>query len=234
MTEEQWLACTDPRPMLEFLRGRASERKLRLFACAVCRDRFIWPLWLTDERSRRAVEVAERYVDGRAAARELNAARAAAWAPVRSANDARLQLLARTAWGTARDGARAADTAVRAFQPGPTVFLSGLLREIFGNPFRPSPPLSASVLAWNGGTVGRLAESVYDERDFGRLPILADALEEAGCADADLLSHCRYEGPPPVAIGPEFREPADVRTYRRREVPHVRGCWALDHILGRE
>jgi hypothetical protein len=65
-------------------------------------------------------------------------------------------------------------------------------------------------LKWNGGTVASLAKSIYDQRRFQDLPILADALEEAGCADAELLGHCRRDG------------------------PHVPGCWAIDAILGKE
>jgi hypothetical protein len=65
------------------------------------------------------------------------------------------------------------------------------------------------VLTWNDGTVRRLAEAIYEERAFGRLPILADALLDAGCDNEELIAHCRSEG------------------------PHVRGCWAVDLILGK-
>jgi hypothetical protein len=84
-----------------------------------------------------------------------------------------------------------------------------LLRDIFGRPFRPAPPLPPAVLAWNDGTVRRIAEGVYDERDFDRLPVLHDALLDAGCDDEDMLAHCRSAG------------------------PHVRGCWVIDLILGK-
>jgi hypothetical protein len=83
-----------------------------------------------------------------------------------------------------------------------------LFREIFGNPFRPVS-LPPSWLAWNDGTIPKLARALYDERAFDRLPILADALEETGCTDAAILGHCRGPG------------------------PHVRGCWALDLLLGK-
>jgi hypothetical protein len=84
-----------------------------------------------------------------------------------------------------------------------------ILRCIFGNPFRPSPPLPSAVLAWNDGTVRRIAEGIYEGRAFDRLPILADALLDAGCDNDDLIRHCRSEG------------------------PHVRGCWAIDTMLGK-
>jgi hypothetical protein len=83
-----------------------------------------------------------------------------------------------------------------------------LLRDIFGNPFR-SPRLDSTWLAWNGGTIRSLAQAIYDDRAFDRMPILADALEDAGCTDADILGHCRGEG------------------------PHVRGCWVVDLLLSR-
>jgi hypothetical protein len=89
-----------------------------------------------------------------------------------------------------------------------------LLRDIFGDPFRQPPPLPLAVVAWNNGTVIRIAEGVYQERHLpagvfgtGRLGILADALLDAGCEDEELLAHCRSAG------------------------PHVRGCWAVDSIL---
>ncbi len=83
--------------------------------------------------------------------------------------------------------------------------LSGSLRDIVGNPFRPivfNP-------AWRTSTVRGLASAIYAERAFDRLPILADALEDAGCDQPDLLAHCRSDG------------------------PHVRGCWAVDLILAK-
>ena len=64
-------------------------------------------------------------------------------------------------------------------------------------------------LAWRDGTILKLAQAIYDDRAFDRLPVLADALEEAGCHDADILAHCRAPG------------------------PHVRGCWVVDLLLGK-
>jgi hypothetical protein len=99
--------------------------------------------------------------------------------------------------------------------PAELAMQASFLRDIFGNPFRPVS-LAHSVLAWNDATVVRLAQAAYDERempegtlDNGRLAVLADALEEAGCMDPDILSHCRSGG------------------------EHVRGCWVVDFVLGK-
>jgi hypothetical protein len=81
-----------------------------------------------------------------------------------------------------------------------------LLREIFGNPFRPvtfSPQ-------WRTDTAVSLARTMYESRDFSAMPILADALQDAGCDSAEILDHCRGPG------------------------PHVRGCWVVDLVLGKE
>jgi hypothetical protein len=82
-----------------------------------------------------------------------------------------------------------------------------LLRDIFGNPFR---PVTADP-AWLTSTVVALARGIYDERALDRMPILADALQDAGCDHADLLDHCR--------------DP---------HAAHVRGCWVVDLLLGKE
>ncbi|WP_149112072.1 hypothetical protein [Limnoglobus roseus] len=81
-----------------------------------------------------------------------------------------------------------------------------LLRDIFGNPFRPI----AFSPAWLTPAAVGLAEAIYADRAFDRLPILADALQDAGCEDVDVLSHCRGDG------------------------PHVRGCWVVDGVLGKD
>src|SRR5262249_14305330 len=100
---------------------------------------------------------------------------------------------------------------------GPTTRANArLLRDLFGNPFRPQPVINPAWLTWNDGTVRRLAETIYEQRslpdgtlDVVRLGVLADALEDAGCTDASLLTHLRGSG------------------------THVRGCWGLDLLLGK-
>jgi hypothetical protein len=217
MTEAEWLAGKKPAAMLKWLRHRAGETKLRLFGCACCRR--IWDL-LTDERSRRAVDVSERYADRLASVEDLRETQFGARVAASLAEVRRLQTADREEQRSARalhnaalaasrtavgEGARDAELAV----PAERKAQAALLLEIFGNPFRPVP-LASSWLAWNDGTVQKLARAIYAEQRFADLPILADALEDAGCADAAILAHCRTPG------------------------EHVRGCWVLDLLLGKE
>jgi hypothetical protein len=238
MTEAEWLACTDPEKMLRFLGGKVSGRKLRLFACACCRR--IWH-WMPDEQTRKAVEVAERYADGRASEQALSAARNAA--SIASA-DSRIAIVgeslskcqavyfaARTAENATEGGAHAAaaraaltllSSAVGAAgDPATRIagrraaaddihqFRKRLFNDIFGPlPFRPVT-IDPAWLRWNFGTVPAIARHVYEDRAFHDMPILADALEDAGCTNADILTHSRQSG------------------------EHVRGCWVVDLLLGK-
>ncbi len=235
MTEEEWLGGSDPRAMLDQVRDRLSERKLRWFACACVRQ---VGTSLLDERSRQAIEVAERYADGRASPAELAGAEAVVFQVARLADHR--ATMSDPRWAATRAAARvanfdacsaASDAAFLAalcaapwsFTPSGTVEHRGdpsarararrqqcdLLREIAGNPFRPVV-LRPEWLTWNGSAVLCLAEHIYQEGCFDEMPVLGDALEEAGCTQWRLLEHCwRTSG-------------------------HVRGCWVLDLALGRK
>ncbi len=214
--------------MLEFLYSYPSDsdRKRRLFAVACCRR--IW-LRLIDEKSRKAVEVAERYADGNASEAELHTAQVNAsgglghcggdddsWG--RDSFPAGMEGTAKAAawavtWGCGEDQVSdAAATAAApswADRPPEWAKQANFLRDIFGLlPFRPTS-LNPSWLAWNDGSIPKKAQVIYDDRAFDRLPLLADALEEAGCDNQDILDHCRSAG------------------------EHVRGCWVVDLLLGR-
>jgi hypothetical protein len=239
MTEVEWLACTNPAPMLALLSGKVSDRKFRLFACACCRR--IWRL-LPDRRLRQAVEVSERFADGRATAAERKAARTAAMQAHTDASTCLdLPILSRkgllvggsakqaVSFAASRRGAADAVYCCRMAivtqacaedSPSPTrredwhatraaqfPEFSEMLRDIVGNPFR-VPTFDAVCLRWSAGTVPAIARHVYEDNAFHDLPILADALEDAGCTHAELVAHCRRPG------------------------GHVRGCWAVDLVLG--
>jgi len=218
MTEAEWLKCKMPRKMLEQTSGM-SDRKRRLFACAcVCH----WWVLRFVPNIRIAVEVAERFADGQADAAELAAVRSAELAEVRS-TPSRPHSTFEGAFEDIELGIRAAyellSVPMQDLGEGAILGAGGrwerewqatLLRDVVGNPFRMSPPIDPSWLGWNNGVIPRLAQAIYDERAFDRLPILADALEDAGCENADILAHCRQPG------------------------EHVRGCWVLDLLLGKQ
>jgi hypothetical protein len=246
MTEQEWLKCARPGELLAFAHPRISDRKLRLFACACCRqvwNQFVPPVVVG------AVAVAEAFADGEIRADALARVReivgesargvgrpgspsetsyfldvlgACLSASCQSVNAAELaqdasHVAARAAGdGPLREGLRV----IRAQDRPPEFFeelaaQSELARDIFGNPFREV----AFDPAWRTSDVLALASAMYAKRDFGAMPILADALQEAGCDDdanplpprgGNLLTHCR--------------EPCE----------HVRGCWVVDLVLGKE
>jgi hypothetical protein len=206
MTEAEWRISDNPYNLLEFLFAATSERKVRLLAVACCRED---ARVMGHDRSRRTVEWMDRMIHGLASANDpdepsddnhdyLDAVNycigvftagdveAAVWAIMWT-----VEAINQIDPSSASDRQRAQAT---------------LIRDIFGNPFR---PVSVDP-AWRTSTVVSLAQGIYDERAFDRLPILADALEDAGCTDADMLNHCRQPG------------------------EHVRGCWALDLLLGKQ
>jgi hypothetical protein len=272
MTEQEWMVCREPERMLGFLLGKeahawrrvlawfntrsnlpavprpcATQRKLRLFACAC-----LYPLRevLKDPRSEAAIDLCERFAEGQATPTELTEAGNDAWLAVESLQPTAIELAspgfalgstmsnvwplaARAAadvtMADAADAALAVQASVERASmewagKGPTLaevaavtgaaVRANLLRDIFGPlPFRDTPldsdPRTPTVL--------NVAKAIYEERDAksgrldaSRLAILADALEESGCTDVDLLQHCRHDG------------------------VHVRGCWAVDWILARE
>jgi hypothetical protein len=263
VTEADWLACTDPESLFEnftslvcshiakpngtdsdalfqsaMRAGLVSTRKRWLFATAFLRR--VESLLLY-KQSRELVDVVEKAADGLVSPEDRSAAAIAAkaaydaatkdWETIAdvfspSANDIVAVRDASLALHTVLKNANpdfsflaAAHYAYSAFANGYGRAASGaanemaiqasLMRDILGNPFRLAM-ISPCWLTWNGGTIPKLAEGIYTDRAFDRLPILADALEDAGCDNADILAHCRGPG------------------------PHVRGCWVVDLLLGKE
>jgi hypothetical protein len=231
MTEAEWLASENPQAMFSprvRLHPRFVRRIAVLFAVACIRatdgtdkQRRLW--W--------AVEAAERGAeDGEwAEVDRLRRAASAACGKVRQASAAHYWALAarfltepgagwpievpdflvRAVAATAEPGGVLRDRALSA-PAEPTQALrrsyADILRDIFGNPFRPV----VFDPAWRTSAAVALAGAMYESRNFGNMPILGDALDDAGCDNADVLAHCRDE----------------------KQV-HVRGCWVVDLVLGK-
>jgi hypothetical protein len=242
MTEADWMAGNFffPSRLLNFLekQGMASDRKCRLFGVACCRA--FWHLF-TDDRCRKAVELAEAFADGVADQEHLLKAAADAQALAEALvkddpclrNTTGLHAAACAADETGREMASSAFSMAPQYlvhsiprvswafsreeiKKGFPVLMADYQRHLgpvarcmFGNPFRPTKSDETCVL-WNEGTIFKFAQAIYQDRAFDRLPILADALEDAGCHNTDILAHCRGRG------------------------PHVRGCWVVDLLLGKE
>jgi hypothetical protein len=188
-----WQTSSDPRVVLQHLPS-CSSRKLRLMACALMR--FV-PGVCQDARNEEAIRTAERYADGEVPKRDLKKARKAAHLLWLKSYEPREEALAAVCLASNR----------LPVERHPAICT--LMRDLL------PPPEQAAVIkpSWlraNGGLVVQVARGILEAGRFEELPILADALEEAGCAHAGLLQHCRGGG------------------------LHARGCWVLDAVLGRE
>ena len=221
MTEKEWKKSARPWPMFEYLGQRASDRKLRLYVCACCQR--VSHL-TSDKRFARLLRTLEKVAEDRVKDTTRQRALAQSHNAKRSAPDNTHACLFNAieialtspidrvfidpgeptrsaiyhAGGQSTDAAQAtnAETARHAT----------FIRDIFGNPFRPV----AFSPSWRTDTAVSLARQMYDSREFGAMPILADALQDAGCDNDDILAHCR--------------DPQQT---------HVRGCWVVDLVLGK-
>jgi hypothetical protein len=214
VTEAEWRTNTDPRPLIRHLGERVDGRKGRLFVAA-CGRRVaaLCGHGLLDV----PIRVAEKVADGAATDGE----RADAWAAIADLNrqSAPLDDLARWAclalgWAVGGGPRPAHWDSLWDFLP-PAANVSGppgvptpaaALRCLFGNPFR---RVTFESRCRTEDAIG-VARGIYEDRAFDRLPLLADALMDAGCDDDQVLDHCRLPG------------------------PHTRGCWVVDLVLGKE
>ena len=216
MTERGWLRAKTIGPLQVWCvnRRKREPRRERLFACACCRR-----LWdqLNDPRSRFAIEASEDFADGvidkpALARARREATRATLVAPhLFDAPEQASQLLCNLhpddvfSSTPARVLSTMSHFRLRAMRKEQAAQAS-LLRDIFGNPFR---PVSFSP-NWRTDTAVSLARQMYESRQFGAVPILADALQDAGCDNPDILDHCRDT-----------------------TLTHVRGCWVVDLVLNK-
>jgi hypothetical protein len=228
MTEAEWLACKDPQELLRVLMDekRSSVRKWHLFACACARR--IWHM-LKDERIRTVLEMGEQLADGLIPEKDIHDAWDTWLKDPAFFNGDDEEVAAFAASGiSARwyfdDAQEYSVCAASGFQQGmidrADPVASGelrvqeqLLRCVVGNPFQQSQLAATSLTP----AITALAQSAYADRHLSSghldptvLAILADALEDAGCTNAEALGHLRSPG------------------------PHVRGCWAVDLALGKE
>ncbi|HLW64937.1 MAG TPA: hypothetical protein VKS79_06410 [Gemmataceae bacterium] len=222
MDESIWCTGTNLEGMKHLACLSSAERKLRLFGCACCRR--MWPL-LNRKKLRHAIEVAERFADGLANEEERIAAhrsiaRSIEFFDVDSSQGQEALYAAEFVLHTARFAANDAPAmALRAIAAAhrhqPAVEEAEaraqmeLLRDIFGPLLFRWIPFADEWHEWKCGCLQKLARTIYEDEHFELLPILADALQEAGCTDADVLAHCQSK------------------------TRHVRGCWVVDWVLGR-
>jgi hypothetical protein len=223
MTEEEWLTNTDPLAMVRFLRelpprDRISDRKLRLFACACCRklEKYVEPICVESiVRWERLADEGVRKTDYPQA---LGDAYSSLRGPYTEPEPQTPEYLGSCCclnlnWDT-KNVPASVDAIITDTQRAGIEYaeLARMLRDVVGNPCRRVVTKRTHYRlrqwrAWNEGTVVRLAQSMYDSRCFDEMPILHDALSDAGCDNLDILEHCRTDG------------------------GHIRGCWVVDLLL---
>jgi hypothetical protein len=210
MTEEEWFATSDLNNVLLGASPCLVQRRVRLICCAFARSVMRVAL---DLRTQKAFEIAERYAESEVsnakrkdARREIQQHRNSLepWSS-RCANSAVYYALGSA---VSTDLINSADMAWQAASCDPNERLRQveIVRDVVGNPFRPA----AFTPEWRTDTVVAIARGMYESRDFSAMPILADALQDAGCENEDILNHCR--------------NPGQV---------HVRGCWVVDLVLNK-
>jgi hypothetical protein len=214
MNEAEWLTSTDSARMLALVRDKGSVRKLRLFALGCCQR---VSAKITLPRSAEAIRVAELYAEGLVGFNDASIAREAVLAEGNSTGRGKgnwqmtaVALGALNGYDPQRwdsyANAQQASLLISDDYPAEWNAQSNMLRCVFGNPF-----CTISVdPSWLTSTVLALASQMYESRDFSAMPIIADALQDAGCESEGILSHCRQSG------------------------EHVRGCWVIDRLLGKE
>jgi hypothetical protein len=230
MTESEWLTCADPGEMYNLVGDAIGDRRLRLFGCDCVRG--VWND-LPVQSLRDAIETCERIADGTATVEELRAAKGTADAAYEGIGDIiadhsaiAVAALCQPKPSFSMGGGSSAGIAAVAAEAWSGDELSfdaawekakqahsHLLRDIVGNPFRRSRRERIRVTP---DVIGA-AKAIYGEPELPsgylnnkRLAALGDKLKKAGCTDADILEHCREPG------------------------PHVRGCWVVDLVLGKE
>jgi hypothetical protein len=228
MTEKEWLNCDFPPTMLDYLgdyadeatrhfrrqqAGEISHRKSWLLALACCRR--IEHL-LPNKQTKAVLKALERYLEGKGTAKQVKKARTIASGGGRKVpgrNEASKKASSAVVFmgdSVQHTIMTAAEAVAWASEPAVSEpeekEQATLVRDIFGNPFRPVTIDSS----WQTSTVVALAKAIYKEEAFDRMPILADALEDAGCTNAGILNHCREPG------------------------VHVRGCWVIDLLTEQE
>jgi hypothetical protein len=238
ITEQDWLTSKDPAVMFHFLqtggKGEDSgtelfgcpviytnphpvltDRKARLFGCACCR------IETPGEQEQGMVDEYENT----GVRNQTNLEWARWWAT----------------WWTEKER-----ISTRVTQE----MKANLLREIFGNPFHHiwasmDKPIAMweSIQTWHSGLIPSMTQAIYDGRKWEEMPILADALEEAGYNDREILLHCRGKKRCNLCRSNPGRDFGDAwydcdgcegRGYVDLECPHARGCWVLDLLLGKD